>query len=194
MPNPSPEWRSRVIGLDEAVHPNVSTMAKAAEWFSKACLRDNRSKGSWMVLCGDTGVGKTHVAKKVGAYVRAHQIDAYASGWIRSDNLFSPVFARWDTIADASDREFNELLDYEVRGAWLVILDDIGAETDRFKSGVPEARLKAILDASENKWLLMTTNVHPDSWEERWGRRVQDRLREAIIITLDGVESYRGRK
>lgn len=194
MPDPSPLWRTRVLGLEETVHPDVATMARAAEWFCKACLRDNRSKGNWLVLTGDTGIGKTHVAKKVAAYIRTHQIEAYASGWIHTDNLFSPVFARWDTIADASDKEFSELLDYEVRGAWLIVLDDIGAETDRFKSGVPEARLKAILDACERKWLLMTTNVHPDSWEERWGRRVQDRLRDAIIITLAGVPSYRGKQ
>jgi len=79
----------------------------------------------------------------------------------------------------------------QVRGLDLLVLDDLGAETDRYRSGVPTARLQRVLELMEHRWLLITTNVPKDKWRERWDQRICSRLEASAYISLFHVPDYR---
>lgn len=73
----------------------------------------------------------------------------------------------------------------------LVILDDIGAETDQYKSGIPNDKLCQILSRREKRFTVVTTNIAPQNWMERFDGRINDRLcRNSVILDISGVPSY----
>lgn len=185
-------WRAFHVGLGSRHHPKIEMLLKAAEWLCKAYLSGDRSKGSSLVVAGNTGCGKTHMAKRVWEYVRARQVSAFLDGKLGGGNhIGDPAFVRWERVAEMDDRDWTEVVRGDVKPARFVILDDIGADTDQFKSGVPARRLKEVLDAAEGKWLLVTTNVGKPDWKDRFGQRVADRLAPARYLGLFEVPSYR---
>lgn len=199
LPAPDSEWRRQVLALDETYHPKVRQLAVNMEWWIRACIRNNRDNGYWFVVAGPEGVGKTHCARRAHQYILERQIDAYHRGWLTDSSLHSPALLRWDLVADGDDADFRYTMDNEVAPARAVIIDDVGAETDRYRSAVPMARLKAVLDMADdcNKWLLVTTNIARPDWPERFGIRVAGRLgsegakQRTRYLTLFGVPSYR---
>jgi DNA replication protein DnaC len=182
-----------VVGLDET-DPGAEKLARSAEWFIQACLRDYRDKGHWLVVAGGMGIGKTHAAKRVCRYIGDHQIDRWARGWFTATQIFAPVWIHWGDAADWESDFWEDFLRHEVKPARCVVIDDMGAEANKFKGEGPRARLKALLDVCESKWLFATTNVPKREWEEKWDRRVADRLSKARYMTLFEMASFRGQK
>lgn len=73
--------------------------------------------------------------------------------------------------------------------AELVIVDDVGAEYDPNKFATSE--LYELLERREHDWTVITTNVSPDKWEDRFERRVSSRfLRNTIHVALDNVHDF----
>lgn len=71
----------------------------------------------------------------------------------------------------------------------MLILDDIGAEHDPSKCGAE--KLYMVLERREWKWTLITTNISASHWEQRFERRISDRLlRNSAIVDLTKVPSY----
>lgn len=79
---------------------------------------------------------------------------------------------------------------HDVCDASLVIVDDLGTETDQFRSGAPTQRLCELLNACERKHLWATTNVPPAGWAAKWDQRVEDRLLSADVVVVK-APSYR---
>jgi DNA replication protein DnaC len=73
----------------------------------------------------------------------------------------------------------------EVDESSMVIIDDIGTETDRYRTGIPCSRLCQLLDHCRNKWLWITTNKHPNEWATTWDKRVEDRMLAGDVLVLD---------
>lgn len=191
IPAPDSIWRKTVLRLDEDHHPLVRLMAIAAEQFTRGCLRDNRSRGHWLTICGQTGGGKSHTARKVFGHVSGGQITALGR-WIMRDNLPAPYFIQWPIEVRRNDREWDVLMS-EMVGCHLVVVDDIGAEIDKFKSGEAVVRLWEVLEKSKDRWLLLTTNVRPLKWRETFGQRCSDRMLEGGVVDVSDVPSYRTR-
>lgn len=188
-------WRAFHLGMDEGHHPKARSLALNAEWFAKAYLENDRTNGDSLCIAGNTGCGKTHAARRIWQYVHARQIAAWAAGKFGPvDHIGAPAFMRWDKVAEVTDAEWVEIIASEVKPSRLVILDDIGADTDRFKSGVPARRLKEVLDAAEGKWLLVTTNIARPDFKNHFGQRVADRLTRCRYLGLFEVPSYRAKK
>jgi len=145
-----------------------------------------------MVVAGQTGCGKTHVARRIHEFVGLRLVDAYHSGWLPDTKLDSPAFLRWDRVAEMDDDDWDATVDRWVMPTHLVVVDDVGAETDRYKSGVPKSRLKQLLDICEHKWMFLTTNIGREEWEPTFGQRTADRLKEAKYLSMFDVPSYRG--
>ena len=106
------------------------------------------------------------------------------------------IFWRWQQLADLEEEEwkgaFLDIIgDDRVAGADLVILDDVGAETDKFKSGAPTARFQTVMEALEHRWLLITTNVPKAKWRERWDGRIASRMEASAFVSLFNVPDYR---
>lgn len=78
-------------------------------------------------------------------------------------------------------------------GCSLVALDDIGAESDRFRSGLSLDRLTQVLTrrCDARIYTLITTNIMPIDWEGKFGARVADRLlRGSTVCDLSNVPSF----
>ena len=178
--------------LDETHHPDVVTLARAAERFAYRMLRDWREKGTWLVISGQTGCGKSHVARKVARFWDLHKIEAWSNGWILGDHLPNAEFVTWPIACEAPRDEWKEWLQ-GIRCARVVLFDDVGSESDRFRSGEPAERLREALEATERKWVIITTNIPADKWCSRFDQRVADRLNKASHIDLRDVPSYRGK-
>lgn len=170
----------------------VKKLAIEAERFSRACLRDDRSRGHWVAFVGQTGTGKTMVAKAIHAYVGSRQILAWSVGWLPDTRLSAPVYLDWPMLCRKDSSVFDARLD-EFVGAHLVVIDDLGAESEKFKNGESQERLLEVLQQSKDKWLIVTTNVLPIRWREVFGQRCADRLLAGNHVDLSGVPSYRMR-
>ena len=85
--------------------------------------------------------------------------------------------------------------DWSVDGleeADLLILDDVGAEHDPSKVGLE--KLYLILERREWRWTIVTTNEAPQFWEEKFERRIADRLmRNCEHVDLSDLPSYAAR-
>lgn len=79
--------------------------------------------------------------------------------------------------------------------AGLLFLDDIGAESDKFRSGETIDALCQLLSRRENKWTLVTTNYMLEEWPARFDARVADRLwRNSLVCDLSDATSFATRE
>ena len=101
------------------------------------------------------------------------------------------MFLDWPKIASAKDWVFEDVCENELWDARFVIIDDIGAESDRYKSGEPATRLLRVLNRLEKKWLFVTTNVAPSMWRETFDQRIADRLLGGAYVSMFEVPSWR---
>ena len=188
----NPEWRKKIFGLDES-DDRVRKCLISCERYLRRAINNDRSKGTWLLISGPVGTGKTHAARAVFKQFSSWSMTAWDLGvWknARAD------FLDWPTIR--SDKFFDTRMD-EVRGgngffgANLVVLDDIGAEVDRFKTGEEAERLRQILTICENKWLLVTSNLPREKFPEVYDARVASRLSAAAYVQLFGCKDWRKR-
>lgn len=116
---------------------------------------------------------------------------AFSQGfWATS---FQPIFIRWARwwYQIEQSRDTTDAID-ELIKVPVLFLDDIGAESDRYKSKASTALLSDILAAREKKFTLITTNIHKDQWSEHWDTRVEERLERnhAVHVDLNKVKPY----
>ena len=131
-------------------------------------------KRSVLVLSGDPGSGKT-VAAAWWALQRAHPAR----------------FVRAASFAAQSryDEEKRNMLD----GA--LVLDDLGAEYNDAK-GSFLVDLDELVDSfyGNRRPLVITTNLDPEPFKQKYGERIVDRLRECSVWKSVGNTSLRPRK
>lgn len=155
-------------------------------------VRNLRDRGTWLVVSGQTGTAKSHVARKVARWWDTQKITAWDQGWLPWSDLPAAEFVLWPLACTADNREWIDWL-WQIRAARVVVIDDLGAESDRFRSGVPQERLLEVLNTCEGKWTMITTNVHPDHWAKRFDQRIADRLSAGAHVGLWEVPSYRNK-
>lgn len=108
-------------------------------------------------------------------------------------------FIHWPTVIKRLKPPYEEVWRIDdVENSSLLVVDDIGAEyvpTD--KDGVPTSgfsneKLYLLLERREWRWTILTTNVTPQQWEDRFERRISSRfLRNCECIDLEGVPDYK---
>ncbi len=187
---PSAEWRAKWLKLDESAHVEVAALALLAEQFAKRLAFNDRTGPKLLVLGGKNGVGKTHAARAVHYYFNAVAIDCRMRGNWRGRDVPCSVFCEWAELAEAEPGKSLPAWESAV-AADLLVLDDVGADVDRFKSGLPVANLSRLLNARERHWMIVTMNHPPSAWAERFDKRVADRLhRHATIFEIKEAGSY----
>lgn len=162
-----------------------------AESFLKGACLNTPTARRWALIAGPCGTGKSHVARAVSRFFKAHAIDLYCDGpWRISDSIPIAYFRDWKLLTTRTDMDFDAALD-AIDAAALVVLDDIGSEVDRFKSGLPTERLLRVLDACADKFLLMTTNATIEQWPKAFDARIASRLSAASYFDTTGIPDYR---
>ena len=98
------------------------------------------------------------------------------------------TFVRWSEFIESE----SDGVERDARDIGLTILDDVGSESDRYRSGVGVDKLCQLLDAraKKNRFTFITSNYGVEEWAER-DTRVADRLlRNSVRVPLDGVTSW----
>lgn len=146
----------------------------------------------WVVLTGRTGSGKTRCAKRAMRIVRETALDAYLAGrWGQREHICVACEVDWPRMAEIPDDAEYRTVASDASRADVVLLDDIGAETDRWKSGLPTSRLRQLLSELEGKAVIITTNVPPSEWVGKWDARVASRLSAALVFDASEIPDYR---
>jgi DNA replication protein DnaC len=167
-------------------HPAIGSMLARVESFCRGMAKAP-GQGAKLVLVGQSGAGKTMAARAVYSWLGAvaHGIPYIDNGAIRTPNRF---WIYWPTFLD----RLKAGSWWEVKAACdatLLILDDIGSDHDPSRMGVD--KLCTILEVRARKWTIVTTNLLPSQWEERFDRRVASRLnRNSRVVDLSQVPDY----
>ena len=181
-------WGRKWLKLD-CHHPLIQSAATSAESFCGRWFRCN-PKPSLMILCGEPNCGKTHIARKIAFWAHCSAGKAYDDGkgktWKK--NLPSLVSLRWPEVVDGFRENSNGVMD-DMLSAGLLILDDVGAEYDPTQNATN--KLCQVLSRREKDFSIITTNIKPEHWPDKFDARICDRfLRNSEVVDLFGVPSY----
>lgn len=180
-------WINSRLNLDKH-HPDVARLEHETFEFCRGFCA-NPVRGKRLIVFGNNGVAKTKCARAVKRWVyeRAQELPLVTSEDGTGAALVECIMVNW---AHRVDRMFSG--DWDIERYFTVdmlIVDDIGAEHDPNKSSLE--KLYLILERRERKWTWINTNFPPDKWEEKFERRVADRLfRNSIHLDLTNVPSY----
>lgn len=169
-------------------HPTVKTMiAWGARFARRAILRERPFP--WVIFSGESGCGKSRLARRASRIIRETAVDAWAGGiWPKPPTV---VFSDWPRLCEIKDQEDYEEAARDLREADVIALDDLGAETDRFRSGEPLSRLRRLLSDLEGKAVIITTNLRSTEWAAKWDGRIESRLSIAKHLDCFDVPDYR---
>lgn len=148
----------------------------------------NPLHGRTLVLAGSNGTGKTHCAEAVRRWL---SLVGHGKQFVKAPNVISHLdctFWHWPALLDAFKSGEWDILG-DLFDATALIIDDLGAEHD--PSGVGVDKLCQVLSRREEAWTLITTNIMPAFWQQKFDRRVASRLfRNSTLVDLSGVSDY----
>lgn len=174
------DWQQRHLQL-QPHHPKIQELADAAsnlaKWFANA---ERMTHPVNLVICGNSGTGKTHTARALYRWARTY-----------SGRLGAVIdWFSWPEACDAVSDGYSGVI-ADMTAADLLFIDDIGAETDKYKSGIMLDKLCQVLSRRENEFTVLTTNIGMENWESKLDVRITDRLiRNSVVIDLSDVPSY----
>jgi DNA replication protein DnaC len=136
----------------------------------------NATRPYWLSLLGNSGVGKTRLARAVWrTYESVTKFDIWLDAPRQVIRGSRGQFVPWRNLCSVV-RE----------GAWgwvedlchddFVILDDVGAEYDREGSGFTVSILDRILNARREKWTMLTCNLSLEAIGDKLDVRIASRL------------------
>lgn len=191
-PKPSDTWHGIDLKHDSKLR---GVIKRLTEWYQ-------RGAGA-LILAGDPGCGKTHLAKV--AY------ELYGGPAFVLDWSVTPVESVRNAVFYAEPELFTDIKQsygknqQQTEGeiirvcqkARLLILDDLGVAHIKDES-LPWAQdiYWRIFDARADKFTLITTNLTSYQWGARIGRRAISRLMQALgneknIVEMFGIPDYR---
>lgn len=149
------------------------------------------ASGYRLILHGENGCGKTHTARAISNWARLNAINlplVNAPGNEVVSCLATTQYVNWPRVIDEMKSGDWEMVE-RMMTPNLLVIDDIGAEYDPSK--IATEKLYLLLEHRERKWMVLTTNVPPEKWEEKFERRISSRLlRNSHIVALDKVPDY----
>lgn len=186
-------WQRKHLRL-ECRTKETQEMATAAEKLIGRWVRNRTNGPNLLVISGPTGNGKTTTIERCIVVANTLSVPAWACGyWKEKPPLVYST--SWQTLCDKIETSGNSMIDImqDCISANLLSIDDIGAESDRFRSGKFTDALAVLLNKRQKPklWTMITTNIAPSGWRERWDRRIEDRLlRNSVVVNLETTPSY----
>lgn len=178
-------WQRIRMGL-EVITPGVQVMAdEVAAWCRRVSL-NTRNSGRLLVLSGAFGCGKTVMLQAAVGYLQDIRMIKLGDTWKSRPMQIMTVM--WPDFLHRVLELKSEDAMQELKDADVIFLDDIGAETDRFKSGEPARVLGDVLSFVDAKFVFITMNVPPDQWATVWDGRVEDRLLRNGSVIVNGYD------
>ena len=174
------------LGFDAYCAKLANAKKRVAQWYN-----DEFDQGRVLVLAGDCGSGKTHLARVVLTLCSHHMVLMIAE-----PNMLSNIKATY--AGDGSEG----LIIANYKRAHPLIIDDVGtAYVKRDSRAWLEDIYWRIFDRrSELKLpMLITTNLPRNELEKRLGKRATSRLQGMMIrdgesyVDMFGVDDYRQR-
>ncbi|MDT8894210.1 ATP-binding protein [Halomonas sp. I1] len=160
-----------------AAHRQVCEYAKG--------LTEHLETGDGLVLMGNMGTGKTHLAVGLIRYVT--RTLAVQAQYVTAPALFSRVRASYSGNGETEAQILDELV-----AAPLLVIDEIGVgKGSDNELNLTYSLLGQRYDACRPTVII--TNLMSDDLRSWLGERVVDRLRETSPVVLFNWESYRGR-
>jgi DNA replication protein DnaC len=184
--NLATDWQRRNLGL-VATHPVVQTAADACASLAKAIARNNALK-PLTVLAGNPGCGKTALLNRMAVWARSNSFALSEQCWKFRRGPLTSLRVSWPEVCDGfKEGEYGVVRD--LCETDFALIDDIGAEHDPSRNGVD--KLCQILSKRENKWTIITTNIEPAAWGQKFDARIEDRLlRRSTVVDMFEVPSF----
>lgn len=181
-------WARKWLKLKTG-HPQLQRLEAAA--FEFCCGYATRpARGSRLLIYGANGTGKSHTAKAIWHWANRIAMhiplvtDEGCGARLATCELFN-----WPEVVNCLKAGDWELVE-RMMPVNLLILDDLGAEHDPSKMGIE--KLYLLLERREIKWTVITTNVPPAEWENRFEKRIASRfLRNFTIVALDEAPDFK---
>lgn len=184
-------WQTKWLKL-KLYHHQLTAMADELHKFAGG-IHLSPQRGRMLVIYGANGCGKTHGARAIHAWLEKMKMNIgpqMARGGRTGHEIKWPssIMVNWAETVDGFKRGEFEISE-QLKTETLVVIDDVGAEHDVGGNG--RAQLYSILNRRENKWTIVTTNVLPKDWPEKFENRIASRLfRNATHIDLTQVPDY----
>lgn len=166
-----PEWLSA----------GVREMYREAQWFLNDLAHrrgPDRMAPRWLVLCGQCGCGKSHLA---------WEIRNVAQGVLG----FTERTAQFWKCSRYAERLRNGCWDFQEHliRLPLLVLDDVGAEHG---SELLRGKLFDLLDNRLDKWTVITTNLSAGEVAEQLDARIASRLRRGnnVLVEVKDAEDF----
>jgi len=178
-------FRDRTFDSYVASTPEQVDAVRIVREFAEGFWSRHYKAGTFLVLGGERGTGKSHLAIASSAAVMARGTAMYT----RAGDLIRRVRGTWRRDSDQSEEEVLKL--YSV-GLDLLIIDEVGLQR-----GTEDEQLILfdILDRryAELRPTILLTNLEGPAFAEFLGPRIMDRLRERAVFVPFKWASYRGR-
>lgn len=170
-----------------ATHPGVQAAADACSGLAKM-IGANDERTPLVVLAGNPGCGKTLLLKRMAKWAREASFSMSEHVWKFKRGPLTSLRVSWPEACDGfKEGEYGIVRD--LMETDFALIDDIGAEHDPSRNGVD--KLCQIFSRRENKWTLVTTNIEPAAWGQKFDARIEDRLlRRSTIVDMFNVPSF----
>lgn len=171
-------------GKDEDETARMEEAVRIVREFADNFWSRHYRAGTFLVLGGDRGTGKSHLAIAAAQQVMKRGTAMYA----RSSDLIRKVRGTWRRDSAQTEDEVLHLLG---TGLDLLVIDEVGLQR-----GTEDEQIIMfeILDRryADLRPTILLTNLEGREFAEFLGARIMDRLRERAVFVPFKWESYRG--
>lgn len=166
--------------------PEQEKLLEAAAKFAASL---NYTEPYWLTLIGESGIGKTHLAKAVWRQFMAE--NRFELQWSKAEQKTYGNTGQWcnwrKACAEFRDGAYGYIED--LCDEWFVVIDDLGAERDT--TGFIASATDRILAGRKGKWTMITTNLTLKEIADRIDTRIASRmLRDGGVVVESRAGDY----